>query len=215
MKIALSSLLFAAVASAAFYSYGASPTNAQRVAPVGAGSQIYLLRGLFGVFSLGMDKLSAKLKEKGYEPRLIGWEQWPLAENEILTGHRNGDPGPIVLIGHSLGADSTIQLASNIGQANITVDLIVTFDSTQAVEVPANVAHFINFYLNDGLGKAAIPSQGFHGELNNFDLTANRDLDHLNFDDADGLQAIVMDKILEITDQQSQHAQPQRRATTQ
>jgi hypothetical protein len=103
MKIALSSLLFAVVASAAFYFYAAPPTNAQGVAPVGAGSQIYLLRGLFEVFSLGMDKLSTKLKEKGYEPRLIGWEQWPLAETEILAGHRNGDTGPIVLFGHSLG----------------------------------------------------------------------------------------------------------------
>jgi hypothetical protein len=119
------------------------------------------------------------------------------------------------LVTHS-GADSTIRLASNIDQANITVDLIVTFDSTQAAEVPTNVAHFINFYLNnDGLGRAAIPSQGFHGELNNIDLTANNDLDHLNIDDADRLQAIVMDKILEIIDEQSQHAQPRRRATTQ
>ncbi len=82
------------------------------------------------------------------------------------------------------------------------VDLIVTFDRTRVAEVPTNVVHFINFYLNDGLGKAAIPSQGFHGEFNNIDLTANRDLDHLNIDDADHLQAIVMDKILEISDQQ-------------
>jgi len=215
MKIALSSLFFAAVASVAFCFYGASATNAQPVPPVTMGSQIYLLRGLFGVFSLGMDKLSAKLREKGYEPRLIGWEQWPLAENEILAGHRHGDRGSIILIGHSLGADSTIQLASSIGQANIMVDLIVTFDSTQPAEVPNNVVHFINFYLNDGLGRAATPGQGFHGELNNINLTTNRDLDHLNIDDADRLQAIVMDKILEITDQQSQHAQPQRGVMTQ
>lgn len=207
MKIALNSFLFAAATSLALCCSGASLAYAQAVAPMAAGSQIYLLRGLFGVFSLGMDQLSAKLKEKGYETRLIGWEQWPLAANEILAGRRRGDRGPIILIGHSLGSNSTIQLATRIGQANIVVDLIVTFDRTQPLDVPNNVVHFINFYQKNGFGKAATPGQGFHGELNNIDLTASRDLDHVSIDKADRLQSIVIDKILEITDQQNQQSQ--------
>jgi hypothetical protein len=205
MKIILRALVFAAAISGALYFSSAFSAHAQAVAPADAGSRIYLLRGLFGIFSLGMDKLSAKLREQGYEPRLIGWEQWPLAANEILAGHRRGDIGPIILIGHSLGSDSIIQIAANIKQANIPVDLVVTFDSTQPLVVPDNVMRFINFFQRNGFGRPATPGPGFQGELSNIDLSADRSLDHVSIDKAERLQAIVIEKILEITDQQSQN----------
>jgi hypothetical protein len=214
MKIMLRALFFAAAISGASYFSCAFPVHAQAVAPVAAGSQIYLLRGLFGIFSLGMDKLSVRLREQGYEPRLIGWEQWPLAANEILAGHRRGDTGPIILIGHSLGSDSIIQIAASIKQANIPVDLVVTFDSTQPLVVPDNVVRFINFFQRNGFGRPATPGPGFQGELSNIDLSADRSLDHVKIDEADSLQAIVIEKILEITDQQSQIL-PRRRVRTQ
>ena len=185
---------------------------AQTASPPAA--KIYLIRGLFGIFSLGMDQLATKLREQGYDPRLIGWEQWGLAVNEILENNRRGDTSQIILIGHSLGSDSAIQIADSIGQQNVSIDLVVTFDITQPLRVPDNVEHFINFFQENGVGKRAIAAPGFKGQLSNIDLSADRSLDHLNIDESARLQQIVVNKVFEVTFQQAQEVPPRRRTIT-
>jgi hypothetical protein len=78
------------------------------------------------------------------------------------------------VIGHSLGADATIQIANALDQQNIPIELIVTFDATHPHQVPKNVLHLVNFYQNNGFGKRISPGPGFKGELTNFDLTADK-----------------------------------------
>jgi thioesterase domain-containing protein len=59
----------------------------------------------------------------------------------------------VVLIGHSLGANATFDVASELNKQNIPVELIVTFDATRPQPVPKNVMHLINFYQENGFGK--------------------------------------------------------------
>lgn len=84
-------------------------------------TRIYMLRGLFGIFSLGIDQLAAKLKAQGYHPQIVGWEQWGFVAGEIIENHRRGETGQIILIGHSLGSDSTIQIAGAVQQESIPI----------------------------------------------------------------------------------------------
>lgn len=56
-----------------------------------------------------------------------------------------------MLIGHTLGSNAVIQIANQLAQQNIPVDLAVTFDVTEPLVVPANVARFVNFYQHNGL----------------------------------------------------------------
>lgn len=209
--------LSVAMALAGALSGSALDARAQAQAPVLAApqAQIYLVRGLFGVFSLGMDQLAIKLREQGYEPRLIGWEQWGVASNEILVNGRGGNAGQIILIGHSLGADSAVQIADSVAKQNIPIDLVVTFDITQPLQVPDNVERFINFYQENGVGKRAIAGPGFQGQLSNVDLSADRSLDHLNIDESVRLQQIVVNKVFEVTFQQAQQAPARRKTITQ
>src|SRR5271170_6964069 len=56
-----------------------------------------------------------------------------------------GDHGPVILIGHSLGADAVIAVAQAPDRYNIPVALLVLFDDTAPHEMPGNVARAINF----------------------------------------------------------------------
>ncbi|HLL27534.1 MAG TPA: alpha/beta hydrolase [Xanthobacteraceae bacterium] len=175
-------------------------------------ARIYMLRGLFGIFSLGIDKLAAKLRAQGYDPIILGWEQWSLAATEIVANHRRGETGHTILIGHSLGSDSTVQIANSVAPQKIPIDLIVTFDITEPLEVPANVEFFINYYQNNGVGRRAIAGPGFRGQLDNVDLSADHSLDHLNIDESDKLQQLVVARVFDVTFQQLQQV-PARRKT--
>ncbi len=174
-------------------------------------ARIYMMRGLLGIFSLGIDSLATRLRAQGYDPQIFGWDQWGSIATEILDGNRRGDTSQIILIGHSLGSNSTIEVANAIRQQNVPVDLIVTFDITQPLQVPRNVVRFINFYQNNGFGQRALAGYGFNGELQNIDLTSDSSIGHGNIDEIPRLQQAVVDKVLEITVQQAKRAPARKR----
>lgn len=176
-----------------------------------ADTRIYMLRGLFGIFSLGIDQLAAKLRAQGYQPIIVGWEQWGFVANQIVAASQNGETGHIILIGHSLGSDSTIQIADALAQKNIPIDLVVTFDITQPLQVPNNVVRFVNFYQHNGFGRQAVAAPGFSGQLDNVDLTADKTLGHVTIDESARLQAIVIGKVYDVTFQQAQQVAVRRR----
>jgi hypothetical protein len=186
--------------------FSQQPARAANAPPV----HIYMMRGLLGIFSLGIDSLAKRLRAQGFDPQILGWDQWGQIAGEILDNARGGDTGQIILIGHSLGSNSTIEVANAIRQQNIPVDLIVTFDITQPLQVPRNVVRFINFYQRNGFGERAVPGYGFTGELTNIDLTSDTSIGHGNIDEIPRLQQAVVDKVLELTVQQTKKV-PERR----
>ena len=163
-------------------------------------AQIYLIRGLFGVFSSGMDQMAAQLKAQGYSNvSLWSWTDVDQIAADIISGHQNGDNAHVILIGHSLGSNAVVQVADRIGAQGIPVDLAVTFDITEGLRVPLNVERFINFYQNNGFGRPALEPAGFTGEFSNINLSNQTQLDHGNIDNAPQLQQFVMQRIYEIT----------------
>jgi hypothetical protein len=163
-------------------------------------AQIYLIRGLFGVFSSGMDQLAAQFKAQGYaNVSLWSWTDVDPIAHDIIAGHQNGDNAHVVLIGHSLGSNAVVQVADRVAQANIPVDLAVTFDITEGLQVPLNVLRFENFYQNNGFGRPALKPAGFTGEFQNINLSGDTRLDHGNIDNAPQLQQIVMQQVYDIT----------------
>lgn len=163
-------------------------------------AQIYLIRGLFGVFSTGMDEMYAQFKSQGYGNTTIwSWTDVDQIAHDIVAGHAKGDNAHVVLIGHSLGSNAVVQVAARADRASIPVDLAVTFDITEALQVPLNVARFVNFYQNNGFGRPALEPAGFRGQFDNIDLSAQHQLSHGNIDNAPQLQAYVRDRVYDIT----------------
>jgi len=163
-------------------------------------AQIYLIRGLFGVFSSGMDQMAAQFKAQGYSNvSLWSWTDVDPIAHDIIAGHRNGDNSHVVLIGHSLGSNAVVQVADLLAPQAIPVDLAVTFDITEGLRVPLNVERFVNFYQNNGFGRPALEPAGFSGEFSNINLSNQTQLDHGNIDNAPQLQQFVMQQVYDIT----------------
>jgi hypothetical protein len=172
----------------------AQPATAQP-ATTAALVRIDLFRGLADIFSRGMDTLTVKLQRHGYSAAVYSTNGWQAVARQIAARYSHGQKDIVVLVGHSLGADATIQIANELDRLGIPIELIVTFDATRPHLVPRNVLHFVNFYQDNGFGKRITAGPGFHGELSNIDLTADTSLSHITIDKSDRLHSYVLGKI--------------------
>src|SRR6516165_1473285 len=90
-----------------------------------AETRVYLLRGWFGVFSTGLDTVATELRSKGIKAETVGHLAWKTTVSNIVKDHAAGESGPLVLVGHSQGANNVIDMARLLQRDNIPVDLLV------------------------------------------------------------------------------------------
>jgi hypothetical protein len=114
--------------------------------------RVIMLRGWFGVFSTGLDGLSDELKSKGINAVVAGHLYWTTALAEIEKERAAGKYRPIVLIGHSQGANNVIDISRSLQQKNIPVDLVITLAPFLQYPMPNNVLRAVNFYQSPGWG---------------------------------------------------------------
>jgi hypothetical protein len=133
---------------------GGSATQPSRV------GRVYVFRGFGDVFSAGMDTITAKLQEQGVIATAHRHEQWQDIANQIILDRRPQDviftylrkpkvigaDEPLVLIGHSWGADDCIRLADALAKHDIPVDLLITVEAVTPPAVPGNVVRAWNIY---------------------------------------------------------------------
>lgn len=160
---------------------------------------VYLLRGWIGIFSAGIDSLGEELNDDGVRASVYQEAQWPDLANAILTKYGQSPAAarePLVLIGHSYGADGVIRIARKLKPANIKVDLLVTLDPVTPPAVPDNVVRTYNLYQSNGVldvlpvlrGIPLTPDPGNTNELRNQNIRVDRtdlltpDLDHFNIE---------------------------------
>ena len=157
-------------------------------------AHVYLLRGLMNIFSLGMDTLAAELNRRGVNTTVDNHSEWQSLADQAAANYRAGREGPIILIGHSLGADAVMEMASCLGTKGIPVALVVPFDGTESFSASANVARVLNFTQHYYMGRGP----GFHGSLANVDLRSDPNIDHLTIDKSPRLHARVIAEVLAI-----------------
>jgi hypothetical protein len=172
--------------------------------PTAAQVQVDLFRGLADIFSRGMDTLTARLNREGYAARVYSTGGWETAARRITDQYLRQQRVITVLIGHSLGANVTFDLANALDRHSIPVELIVTFDATSPQPVPKNVLHLVNFYQDNGFGKRVIAGPEFKGELTNIDLSAESSLSHTTIEKSPRLHGIVVQKIAEVVEKDLQ-----------
>jgi len=141
---------------------------------------VYLFRGLGDVFSTGMDTLADELNKRGVYATSHGHADWKEIADKATADYKAKKEGPVILIGHSLGADAAMEMADYLGDKGVPVALVIPFDGTQSFPAPGNVARVVNFTQRDYAYMR--PGPGFHGSLNNVDLSSDRDINHLNID---------------------------------
>lgn len=132
------------------------PTGRVDPVQVSCAARVYLLRGLADVFSLGLDELAEKLRAIGVDARSISGPSWPELLT-ILDSPAHSPDEPIILMGHSYGADDALNLCKQLQARGIDVDLVFLIDATDPRPVPANVARCVHIYIPTEIG-AALPS---------------------------------------------------------
>jgi Thioesterase domain len=159
-------------------------------------AHVYLLRGLLNIFSLGMDTLAEELNHRGVYATVHNHTEWQTLADQAAANYRAGKEGPIILIGHSLGADAVMEMAAYLGHKGIPVALVVPFDGTQSYAASDNVGRVLNLtqreyaYMRRG--------SGFHGSLANVDVSSDHNIDHITIDKSPRLHARVISEVLAV-----------------
>jgi hypothetical protein len=150
---------------------------------------VYLLRGLINIFSTGMDDLAEKLHRRGIRASVYNHTQFYGLVQQIAARHKARRGERVVIVGHSLGANDAVRMAESLGAYKIQVPLVITYDPTVTVAVPANVSRLVNFYQSDnGWGTRVVPGRGFRGSLSNIDQR-NSDFGHASIDKSSKLHS--------------------------
>ena len=174
-----------------------------------AGS-VYCMRGWLGIFSTGMDQLAAQADGEVASVSVAD-EEWRRLAHFIVREHKAGRlHGPLVLVGHSFGADDQIRVADALQAAGIKVDLLVTIDPVTPPPVPSNVRRVLNIYKSHPLTDAIPAWRGVPIEqaakgvpVDNIDLREadvgfnTEAIDHINIEKNPGVHQMVLQAIRE------------------
>jgi len=162
---------------------------------------VYLMRGLLNIFSLGMDELAAKIQSHGIAAGVYNHTQADAVVSQITAAYRAGDHGPIILIGHSLGADAVMTMAQSLNRNGVPVSLVVPFDGTGSYSAPKNVACVVNLTQREYAYMRA--GTGFHGKLSNVDVSNDGSIDHFTIDKSPRLQSYALNSVLQAAHSES------------
>jgi thioesterase domain-containing protein len=158
-------------------------------------AQVVLIKGLAGLFSSGMIDLGEKLRRRGIPVRIESHADSEALLDDIAR-HYKASRGPIVILGHSLGADVAGGLARRLNEQHIPVALLVTFGPLSDPIVTPNVARAVNYYQSASAWRGQmVPAPGFRGSLSNVNLDGALDINHFNIEKADRLHAETIAKV--------------------
>lgn len=168
-----------------------------------ASGKAYIFRGMGGrIASFEMDRLADKLEKSGVDAEVYNHFNWSGPADEAIARYKRQNGNfPIMLVGHSAGADASVSFAYKLKEAGVPVSLIVSFDPTRRPKaVPPNVDRFINIYqsLNFIGGGFVAPGSDFHGHYASVDLKNYWEVLHVNLVKMRGLQDQIIAKMVQI-----------------
>src|SRR5271156_3654946 len=159
-------------------------------------AHVYLFRGLADVYSLGMNTLADELNARGVYATAHSHTDWKPLADKAAADYKAGKEAPIILIGHSLGADAVMEMADYLGDKDVPVALVVPFDATQSFPAAGNVARVVNLTQRDYAYMR--PGPGFRGSLSNVDVSSDPNISHTTIDKSPRLHARVISEILAV-----------------
>lgn len=211
-------LLALLVAAVGCKTSSTAPGDLKRIQPASPERRLgnaYLFRGWIGIFSTGIDELGGELEKMGTRATVYQDDQWE--EVAATIAQQYGKPGtmrePLILIGHSLGADDCIRVSRYLKDHNVRVDLVVVLDPVKPPLVPNNITRTVDLYQSHGLLDALPAFRGVPLEqeepgkftLVNSDIRKDRkdlltpDLDHFNIEKKPDIHLEIMKEVARVS----------------
>ena len=113
------------------------------------GSHLYVLLGL-GNNSPGLSEFGSRMAQRGIPTTVRNYGDWPALAQEAIQQYRSGQLRSIIIVGHSLGGGAAVDMAAELGQGGVPVQLVVTLDPVGGSEVSSNVRRSVNFRPRGG-----------------------------------------------------------------
>lgn len=181
---------------------GTTTTPKRKTTPVNAG-EVHTMRGGLGIFSIGMNQLRDAVSEKYKIPShsTMWYNAGDVSRSIIHRYYTQKKHRPIILVGHSLGANEQIKVARNLNDAGVPVALLVTVDAVSQSIVPPNVKQVLNVYkpgyvpMFSGLKLRAVNPQMTMIENVNVDTLKGIKVNHFTIDKDKVVQAMIMTKV--------------------
>jgi pimeloyl-ACP methyl ester carboxylesterase len=172
------------------------PLPQQTTAAKAAGPLIYILRGGADIFSTGMNVLADELTAEGIPSESLNFSHWRELVDTVRTNYQTKRV-PIILVGHSWGANSALLMAQKLRETSTPVALLVFYDATASVVIPPNVNWVLNFRSQAGVGLnvEVTGGYGFHGRIDTVDAM---DVDHIQVDKDKRLHKQTIDAIFKV-----------------
>jgi hypothetical protein len=162
--------------------------------------EIYLMRGLANVFSRGIDQMTHQLRTSGYDASNFSYTEWRAIAEDIVNRSRNDNVSyPVIIVGHSLGANESSKFANYVATRGVPVELVVAFDPVETGKVGPNIKKVVNYYLPKSQDNRILETSGFEGSLENINVTSNPEITHVNVDKNPAFQQAVISDISQMT----------------
>ena len=162
-------------------------------------TEVYLVRGWFGVFSTGMDTVEGQLREKGIRAEAINHWMARSVVAKIVSNRAAGERTRLVLVGHSQGANNAIEMARELKEHDIKVDLLIALVPFMQDPVPSNVVRALNYYQSPGWGTPLTGDPNFQGEISNIDVGKQWSTFHITIDKTAEVQEAIVREILALS----------------
>lgn len=168
--------------------------------------EVHTMRGGLGIFSIGMNQLrdAAALQFKIPSHSTMWYNAGDVSRSIINSYYKQKVHRPIILIGHSLGANEQIKVARNLDTAGVPVALLVTIDAVSQTIVPPNVKQVLNVYkpgfvpMFSGLKLKAVNPNATIIENVNANSLKGISVNHFTIDKDKVVQALILDKVKKV-----------------
>ena len=181
------------------------PVSKKQSSPLLVG-EVHTMRGGLGIFSIGMNQLRDSAAKRYKIPAYSTmWYNAGDVTRFISTNYyKQKNPGPIILVGHSLGANEQIKVARNLNKLGIPVALLVTVDAVSQTIVPPNVKQALNVYkpgfvpMFSGLRLRAVDPQKTQIDNVNVTTLPGMRVNHFTIDKDKVVQEMILERIKKV-----------------
>ena len=86
---------------------------------------LHVPRRVGDLFSSGINDMAVELRGKGVPAHALSWTNENAVLSKIEKAYARNRRGPIILVGHSLGAGASVRIARSLTADGIPVDLVI------------------------------------------------------------------------------------------
>jgi len=160
-------------------------------------AEVYLLRGGFDIFSTGMNDIAKDLRARGVNASSHGFGSWRSIANGIVKrASQKKVSHPIIILGHSFGADAASEFANYLGSRGISTGLVIGFDPTGTRVFTKGAKRVVNYRVPPG-GRY-VRGAGFNGSLSEIDAS-RYGVNHMNMEQTGSIQKLAISAVLSAT----------------